>query len=141
MRTVKIDSYVFSAEVCTYKVKFLGWPIWLTKIARKLQEWLNAHIPTDTTVITRHVVDLSKIDDAILKTIDEFWKTRHTEPTYILIGIEQLKCLQLQLQPWEVYSVHKDYYRRMELFGVEVILVPWMDGILALPDIESLRKY
>lgn len=87
--------------------------------------------------------DLYEICGEQIKTI---FKSTHQHPKYLLVGHEEyLKLTKLRdhsgLFAMNVHNfVHQmDKKGQVTAFGMKVVLVPWMDGILALPDLEEIR--
>lgn len=87
--------------------------------------------------------DLAKICHDQIKTV---FLSTHQHPKYLLVGHEEYLELTKLRDHSGLYAVNiHDFYRQMDdkqqitVFGMKVVVVPWMDGILALPDLDEIQ--
>jgi hypothetical protein len=119
----------------------------LQKVLFWVLEKLKAHRRYETVSYQRVYVDLDRMTDMIWRQVEEC--NRHTDWTakYIIMGAKQFASLVNEND----YPVHVKFnipnhynaplyinnIRRGDYFyGMEVIVLPYMDGILVLPSLN-----
>ncbi len=92
-----------------------------------------------TIEYTELELDLKQLADAILDSKDAVYRIWHEGLTYVLVGHREL----LDLRKLEHSILRLDFAfdfkgkgdRAAVLNGLHVILVPWMKGVVVLPDV------
>ncbi len=106
-------------------------------LIRKLGGEFERRVPT--IYYTELMLDLGKIADAILDSEDAIYRIWHKGLRYVLVGQQEL----LDLRKLEHSILRLDFApnfkgkgdRASVLNGLHVILVPWMKGVVVLPDV------
>lgn len=115
------------------KSKFL----WLQKLCFKLLDLLNCRKKDYIIKYNRITIDKKLFFNNLLKYSYELSRTFNITPKYLLLGPELFSELSLQIIP--------PNYKKEILFDIEyevcykgymlhVIIIPWMDGYLLLPN-------
>lgn len=123
------------------RLLFPGKLAWLGRacfwLIKKIGGEFERKVPT--IYYTELMLDLGKIADAILDSEDAVYRIWHEGLTYVLVGHQEL----LDLQKLEHSILRLDFTpdfrgkgdRISVLNGLRVILVPWMKGVVVLPDV------
>ena len=96
----------------------------------------------ETTYITERI-ELKNLRDLVIENIGEL-RGRHLTPMYLLIGKDRYsEMLHFANDRMISFSVSEEALNRrirprLEFAGLTVILVPWMEGSLCLPDLDRL---
>lgn len=114
---------------------------WLGRVCFWLTRKLGGEFerPSSTIYYSELTLDLSKLADAILDSEDAIYRIWHEGLRYVLVGHQEL----LGLRKLEHSILRLDFApdfkekgdRASVLNGLHVILVPWMKGVVVLPDV------
>lgn len=118
-----------------------GRPAWLGRacfwLIKKIGGKFERRLPT--IEYTELKLDLKRLADAILDSEDAVYRIWYEGLRYVLVGHQEL----LDLQKLEHGLLRLDFAfdfggkgdRVSVLNGLHVILVPWMKGVVVLPDV------
>lgn len=107
---------------------------WLVRVLRMCEMRL------DDIAYKEITINKDKVGAAISQHFIEFLNARGEPPARILMGRDYYYNLMGELYTQITFTANLRVYKRtqfatVEYNGVEVVCIPWMNGILALPDI------
>ncbi len=106
-------------------------------LIRKLGGEFERKVPT--IYYSELMLDLGKIADAILDSEDAIYRIWHEKLTYVLVGhqeMDNLRKLEHSILRLDFAPNFKEKSDRVSILnGLHVILVPWMKGVVVLPDV------
>lgn len=109
------------------------WWSWLHKAAwwflRKTGGVSNA--TKHTVEYKQIVIDRQRVAEQIMAAIDEL-HIGHKKPGRVYMGPDQFNEAMTELRDHYRFSVRMGYNR--EIFGLPVTIIPWMRGILIVPE-------
>lgn len=130
-----------------------GWYGWERRGLQKLCFWILRKIgafyvePVKETAVTYYRIDGRSFMDKIINqmhVLDGFWEMR---PKRLLIGLGDYRKLMFsdeafsgpEGKPWERFQFQGEYWARNksghpEICGLTVDVIPWMKGILVMPE-------
>ena len=128
-----LSQYYFWAQLGHANVKDM-FQFWLTL-------WLDPTVYTCSRIIKPQIGETVKtieiepkdIFDKSKQVIDDFYYRYGKLPKYLLIGIEEYR----QLNNYVAFSY--ELRARNEINDVKFLLLPDIEGIVALPDLEKLH--
>lgn len=116
-------------------------PRWLYRLLKKAHAWLDdfANEPVEVSIKTT-TIDFSQKFDGIHEHIREIQRTTGMRPKYLFIGRDVYFELSKEVLDRFPFAINYNYppQRGNELFGLTVVVVPWIDGIFCLPDLDKL---
>jgi hypothetical protein len=120
-------------------------PRWLYRLFKKAHAWLGEFVNEPvTSSIKTTTVDFSKKFDGILQHINEVQRTTGLRPKFLIVGREayyELSGEILGKYPFMFpYPPDRQEARPDSLFGLQVVVVPWIDGMFCLPDLDRLIR-
>lgn len=96
---------------------------------------LGGQNPFDTVRVTRVPVDGKEFMDRLWKQKRALIETFHRKPTTLLIGGEDYEELMNSPAVWQAFTIHANFnYGRDELYGLTVKVIPWMKGMIVMPN-------
>lgn len=105
--------------------------VWLQEICCWVLNKLGAHYQVSTIAYTQHYVDISNLVDGIYKQIRILDRDRNIQGRRVLIGSEDF--VKLCSAPDAQYHL-TTYASSLNFGGLTVTVIPWMKGILVLPE-------
>jgi hypothetical protein len=123
-----------------YKLKPHGRFAWLQRLLwrglRRFKALEQAHEPKTTYM--RHVIDDAEFMRRIFKQRDALFKVSR-EPTRLLIGSRDYAELMGCPEIHQMFDFRTEYHiessgRGPRIVGLKVTVVPWMEGLLVLPE-------
>lgn len=113
----------------------LGWA-WLQRIAIYILKKIGCE--STEKIYKSHVVEPKKILDYILDQKKELLKLYHHKGSRLLIGTKQYEEIMKINDDThgQLFSFDCQYYSGgPKIFNLKVTVVPWMDGVLVIPDL------
>ena len=118
-----------------HELPILYTPPWWDKPRWWLVRLLGGECPFDSVKITRVPVSDKDFMERLWKQKRELVETFHREPTTLFIGGEDYEKLMNSPAVKQMFTVHATYnYGRREIYGLTVRVIPWMRGILVMPE-------
>lgn len=120
----------------------------LSKVLRRILNWLGCSIYVhaehlENRTYNTHTFDLSKYEsfsDIYEAALGVYERTGRM-PQYVLVGYEQQKRI-FKTTVQDTFSVNLDLHRsengKSKVYGLTVVLIPWMDGILPMLSLDDL---
>lgn len=110
---------------------------WLIRIFK-----LGVPIPQQKVRHHEIVVDRARVGESVAEHFMQFTRETGDPPVCILMGRDIFEPLIGELRQQLSFDCSfrvaiQSRYRVMEYYGVRVICIPWMSGIIALPDISK----
>lgn len=110
---------------------------WLQKVIFSLLRRMGCFSQETELVVTRHLIDTDEFMKALcqqhMEVLSQY--ARYDTPCRLLIGPQQFDALHGTAgdinSPITFYG---EYRTRHTIRGMKVTIVPWMDGMLVLPD-------
>lgn len=116
-------------------------PRWFPRLAQKFLNWIGCHWLQDWHDTYAVEIQGDSIDRIIRHAMQDVHMSWGQVPEYVLLGYDELKDLEswsrqsyhtmIQVPRQRVTTIFGDVW--MEVFGLKVILVPWMKGLVVLP--------
>lgn len=118
-------------------------PKWALRIIQPIHKWLGDFIthPLEKSV-TYHTTEI-KIDkylDVIKRHARNIENTTMMRPKYLLIGREDYYNMTGEVMKGYPFSVGPYPETQLQIFGLQIIIVPWIDGMFCLPDLDEMRR-
>lgn len=119
------------------------------KLVNRFCKWLVEKSPflsrhQERITTFRHVtVDTNMIGELIVQQVALWQRAKGKYPKYIFLGGKQwdeLTRSQLDGGPYSFWANINNLYvdgRRQEYKGMRVVVVPWLDGVLVMPEVDS----
>ena len=95
-------------------------------------------------------INMNDITEAAFKHAEYIHKSTGRAPRYLLVGRPEYdRFMREASDQWMRFAVPMDFNapvvmngRRAPLFfqGMEVLFVPWMEGMVCLPDLDNLHR-
>lgn len=118
--------------------KVLPWGLrWLKPWVLRTLDWLKKYDDRvrQAEVVT-YTIEEDKLYDLVVKAWEEAKFTWHARIRFLLIGAKQWRELTGDLPvAWGAFTLEKGVPR--QFLGLEVIVVPWMDGVVVLPEVSE----
>lgn len=139
-----LTRHVEHKDVFAYRYQ-PGWYGWERRGLQKLCFWILRKIgafyvePVKHNEITRHVVDIPSFMDRIInqrQILRNFWDMT---PRRLLIGSEDYEELMCSEEVKHRFQFYGEYWVPGEsgnpkIMGLTIDVIPWMRGILVMPD-------
>jgi hypothetical protein len=110
---------------------------YLDKMYSYLGEFQSAGIAVEYETV---VIDFSSILDGLHAHIREISYSTGLTPKYLIIGRDKYYELSGQVLKEMPYIIGPYPHDRLEIFGLKVVIVPWIDGLFCLPDLGALQR-
>lgn len=115
---------------------------WLQRICLWTLRNLGCYSSKEVEEVTRHVIGRrgETFMNRLLKAKAAIWGHLEREPQTLLLGSEQYAELMHEVPSNVTFSFGAEYYmgnganRRPTVVGLTVKVIPWMRGMLLLPD-------
>lgn len=127
VETSLVPRYAMGKEV-PHQVNKNGSMVWMQSLCCWVLNKLNT---SNDIVFTEHVVDVSNLVDVIYNQIREVGKNYHVDTRRILMGAEDFSelCSTTMVRHLITITAHSRAFG-----GLEITVIPWMKGILVLPE-------
>lgn len=106
---------------------------WLHRVAwwflRKTGGVSNAM--KETVEYKQIVIDRQRVSEQIMAAIDEL-HIAHIKPMRVYMGPDQFDEAMMEMRGGYTFDVRMGYNR--EIFGLPVTVIPWMRGVLIVPE-------
>jgi hypothetical protein len=126
------------------EIKFLEWqeaelpfssPRWRDALRWWLVRLLGGQCPFDTVKVTRVPVDGKTFMDRLWTQKRTLVESFRREPTQLWMGGEDYAALMNCPQVRQAFNVYSEFnYGRREVYGLTVKVIPWMRGMLVMPE-------
>lgn len=107
---------------------------WLQRICFSVLAKIGCSAMDETVRVERHVIDGDDFMGCLLKqnsTLHEFLGDR---PTRLLMGAEDYAEVMNEKHPANVeFRFQSRYGKDGQLYGMSIIVIPWMRGLLVMP--------
>lgn len=110
---------------------------WLQRIALWVLKKLDCVYMRHEFQVERHIIDTGRLVDTLCKQRQELMLTYHKHGSRLLIGAEEYTTLMGEELRGTMFSFSTEYgYSSMgKVFGLEVTVIPWMKGLLVVPEL------
>lgn len=108
--------------------------VWLQKACFFILGKLRAHYVGESVAIERHVVNGATFMERLLKQRAELEGLFNRRPARLLIGAEDYAQMMREVVSSMPFSFSAEYGHRREILGLTVEVIPWMRGILVMPE-------
>lgn len=110
-------------------------PKWWDKPRWWIVRALGGECPYDTFKTTRTVVDGATFMERLFAQRRELIYTFNRNASVLLIGAEDYEQLMQTATPWSAMYFQTRYLHASgEVYGIAVFVIPWMRGMIVLPD-------
>ena len=116
---------------------------WLQRLCFKILRWLGAR--AEEKGIERVEIDYDGILDLIVEQPGRLRDVLEGQLRYVILGPRQARDILRDADPYyyKTFTLHDQQTRlcyrgvqhRGVLFGMTVIVIPWFDGVLLLPEL------
>lgn len=114
-------------------------PKWLMRFIDRLYHYLGDFQPIGVSIeYETTVIDFTSIIDGLHQHIHEVRRTTALDPKYLIIGREEYYKLSGQIMKDYPYSFGPYPHDQLDILGLQVVIVPWIDGLFCLPDLGRL---
>lgn len=111
---------------------------WLQKLCFAILRKLGAFHQMEMVTIERHTIDSSSFVERLFKQKEGIHKFFNKRPKVLLIGAKDYAELMQSKEFNQQFSFQAQYFygndRVVQIFGLEVKVIPWMSGVLVMPD-------
>jgi hypothetical protein len=83
---------------------------------------------------TKHIIDTRSFIDRLFKQQDHIKGHFNRRPTRLLIGAEDFAALMGTEEIRQMLTFRAEYGYNKEIMGLMVEVIPWMRGILVMPE-------
>lgn len=111
----------------------------LQKICFWFLRKMGAYRVGESITVKTIQIDSDKFIDQLLRQRKSLFKFFNLDASRLLIGPDDFHSLMGEMQEHYLFSFNAEYYRNGELFGIKVYVIPWMKGMLVLPN--NLNNY
>lgn len=120
-----------------------GWT-WLQRICFWILKKIGANHYDTKVDIKRVEINLNELTDAVLRQAAEVYERENKKPAYLIIGRKQEMELTRQASN-HLFMFHVPHTYRANVSsrhyenifaGMKVVVVPWIDGIFVLPELD-----
>jgi hypothetical protein len=112
------------------------WP-WLQKICFAILRKLGANSIGEVVKIERRVIDSDSFMQKIFEQKNGIQTLFRIPPKELLIGAEdyaELMRQEISTMPFDFRATYSyDEYKKQQIVGLDVKVIPWMRGILVVP--------
>lgn len=128
------------------------WQEWVDRLCKWWlieRGFLKETVEPLTEIQTRDIeIDDKAIVEHVMFQADQILREFHARPEYVLVGIKQFIKVDIELKRMLCFELngnmethHPIQSKNLTLpwNGIKVILVPWMDGAIALPSLDKLH--
>lgn len=118
-------------------------PGWLLRVIRPLHKWLGDFVVEQTELnIETTRIDLADKLSAIQEHMYECENQTGLRPKYLIVGRDtyyEMTNETMKAHPFLINVQHPHYQGSM-IFGLTVVMVPWIEGMFCLPDLDRLIR-
>ena len=125
--TYQISFVDLKQSLCPYTPKWWDRPRWF------VVRLLGGECPYDTVKVTTFPIDGDDFADRLFRQKRALFDTFGKEAQVILIGGEDYRDLMSSPEVIQSFSFMSSFNYNRQVFGMEVKVIPWMSGILAIP--------
>ena len=102
--------------------------------------WLTFRERIDTSY-KKIEIDTSKILDLIRSMANDILYTQGIFPEYIIVGHDYLEKIKQEVRFLTMINHQEIGFEYLEtFFGMKIVLVPWIDGVFLLPELDARFK-
>ncbi len=106
---------------------------WLQRLCFWVLQKLHCHNYQETVAYTHHVLSFDKVFLKVLRSRQELLERNYREPYLLFIGAEDLAELMDDKVMRSYFRMDIPYMRGRTFLNMEIHVVPWMKGVLAVP--------
>jgi hypothetical protein len=114
---------------------------WLQKRLFKLLRWMKADSFDKVIKYNTRTIDTSKIVEAIRFNKYDIERLYYKKARYVIMGYDAFTALDGEMREFLRFEapIRMGMGNRSEIMGLEIIVVPWIEGFFVLPDLEKER--
>ena len=106
---------------------------WLQRLCIWVLRRLHCHSYQEMTTYTHHVISFDTVFEKVLHSRQNLLKRNYEEPYLLFIGAEDLAELLDAPKMRNYFRMDVPYMRGRTFLNMEIHVVPWMKGTLAVP--------
>ena len=96
---------------------------------------IGAYSISNTVHIERHSIDGRDFMERLYNQMDNFEHFFNKRPRELLIGATDFRELMGEREiATQVFKLQGEYRYRMERHGIDIKVIPWMKGMVVMPD-------
>jgi hypothetical protein len=118
--------------------------LWLQKLLFKVLRWLKADSYDTAIEYTTVEIDPSNIIDALMRNRVDVERLYNKRARYVVMGPRDFQRFssapEINSMLMFSFSTPIGMNGKQTILGLEVVIVPWIDGFFVLPDLESEHK-
>lgn len=119
-----------------------GWR-WLQRLCLWVLRWLSCYYERKEVKMKYVTLRTDKILELVRETKLVAWR-RHLEPRYLIVGQRQFYELIHESEEEGDYTYFRASLPNMghehhTAYGLEIIRVPWFDGVVLLPELTNVN--
>lgn len=116
---------------------------WLLRIIQPVYKWLKDFVPPDPVEsVTYHAVEIKfdKYIDVIKNHAREIERTTGKRPKFLFMGRREYHEMTGEIMGEYPFFIGPYPENQLQVLGLQVIIVPWIDGLFCLPDLGEMRR-
>lgn len=117
-------------------------PKWLLRIFQWAYNWLGDFItPSPAKSVSYHRVEIKfdKYYNDIRQHVHEIERDTGQRPRYLFMGHKEYYEMTGQVMNDYPLMLGPFPEEQLQLFGLRIIIVPWIEGLFCLPDLDKMR--
>ena len=108
--------------------------VWLQRACLYVLRKLGAYSMGESVTVERHLIDADTFMERLYKQQEEIFRTFNHRPKTLLIGAEDYADLMREVASSNTFAFRAEYSMRREILGLEIRVIPWMRGVLVMPE-------
>lgn len=117
---------------------------WLQKLLFKVLRWLKADSYDTTVEYTTVEIDQTSIIDALMRNRIDLERLYNKRARYVVMGPDDFRrfCTAPEINNMMMvnFTAPVGMNGKRTILGLEVVIVPWIDGFFVLPDLNEERS-
>lgn len=116
---------------------------WLQRLLFKVLRWLKANSYNTTVTYQTIEIDTQDIFTALMKNRYDVEALYNKRARYVIMGPNDFMRFTKGAEAHDMMRIHFSAAlgtkMKPNILGLEVVIVPWIDGFFVLPDLEQER--
>lgn len=111
---------------------------WVQKICFWVLQKIGAYCQEDTVDVTYHDINTTDVLERLYRNIDIAYEYNHVDPEHIIMGSQDFHELMGIPGSHSHFQFDAQYGRSKRLLGIRVHVVPWIRGMIVVPNLDKL---
>lgn len=113
---------------------------WLQKLLFKVLRWLKADSYDTAIEYTTVQIDPSSIIDALMRNRVDVERLYNKRARYVVMGPGEFHRFCTGPETNSVMRLNIGIHGKRTMLGLEVVIVPWIEGFFVLPDLDAIES-